>query len=234
MGRDLVSEIIPDDGSINLDSLRDDISDRAHELADNAVIYYSDCTDIIAQYESDPRADTDSADHMGQTFKPSEWQEAKTAYAYWIARSIIEAEAIETVDAIGEAVETLTDELDKLAVEYDADSFRLSAYCPHGWAAHNRESAEGTCFWVSRQLDGCNSVAVPVCGMWVSFTWEPSTDARTGKSGVKTMNSAVKRAIAAYREAIARQAAMPESERWRMGAEIKMLKAKAYVEMECR
>jgi len=46
------------------------------------------------------------------------------------------------------------------------------------------------------------------------------------------MTNTVKKAIAAYREAITLQAHMPTNEQWKMSAEIKRLKAVAYIEME--
>jgi hypothetical protein len=174
--RNLVDEIVRhelDNGAIDLDAIRDAINERASNAADNDCIYYHWCEEIISQYESDPRADTDTADEMGYTFKPSEYLEAMQVYAYGIARSFIEAEASGIVDEIEEAVDWL-EGCDKLPEDVTRDDFKLTADCPHGWAAHDYEEDNGACFWVSRQLDGCNAIAVPVAGVWVSYTWEPS------------------------------------------------------------
>jgi len=173
IGRDVVSDALPQDGTIDIEALREEVGDRAHEAADSACIYYHHCLDIISDYESDPRADTDTADDCGGTFKPSQWQEAAQAYAFWIARGVIAAEADAAIDEIEEAIDHLSDALAGLPAPPDADvdDYRLTAQCPHGWAAHDREDSEGACFWTSRQLDGCNAIAVPVAGMWVSYTW---------------------------------------------------------------
>lgn len=45
-------------------------------------------------------------------------------------------------------------------------------------------------------------------------------------------SAATERAMRDYREAVQRQSKLPEDERWKMGAEIKRLKAAAYAEME--
>jgi hypothetical protein len=166
--KSLVADLIRGD-RLDLDQLRDDISEAADTAADNACIYYHWCEEIISRYESDPRADTESADNMGGKYKPSEYQQAMQVYAYGIARSIIEAEACELIDELEQAEEHLTDVLNFPASGFP---FHLSADCPHGWAAHDREDDHGACYWVSRQLDGCNAVAVPAAGVWLSYTWE--------------------------------------------------------------
>jgi len=149
------------------------------DAAESACIYTHACADIIAHYDGDPRADTDSADDMGGEFKPSQYREAMQCYAHFIARSIIEAEAFALVDELDEAQEHLASVLSPL-VDADESAFRLSRDCPHGWAAHDREDGpelsdrHGACYWVSHQLDGCNAVAVPAAGVWLSYTWEPA------------------------------------------------------------
>jgi len=164
---------LPDDGKLDVDALEDNLCEYVDSATDSVCIYYHDCEDIISRYETDSNADTDSADDMGQTFKPSEYREAMTAYAYWIARSVIDANAHEIVGEIREAVDELESELAELNVDVVGE-YRISRDCPHGWSAHDRENGNGACLWVSRQLDGCNAVAVPVAGMWVSYTWEPA------------------------------------------------------------
>jgi len=173
IAENVVADCLPMDGTLDVDTLEDDIGEHVDSATDSACIYYHDCADIISHYETDPAADTDSADDMGQTFKPSEYQQAMVAYAYWIARSVIDANAREIVGEIREAVDELESELAALNVDV-VGGYRISRDCPHGWAAHDRENGNGACLWVSRQLDGCNAVAVPVAGMWVSYTWEPA------------------------------------------------------------
>jgi hypothetical protein len=169
--KSLVADLIRGD-RLDVNQLLDDMCEEVDAAADNVCVYYSCCEEIISRYESDPRADTDSCDDMDTMFKPSEYQKAMQAYAFWIARSIIEAEACELVSELEEARDHLALALATVGPTPPSSDFRLSADCPHGWAAHDREDDHGACFWVSRQLDDCNAVAVPAAGVWLSYTWE--------------------------------------------------------------
>lgn len=172
----IVAELVYDHDTLDdLSDLRDAVSDMAYERADSAVIYFHWAEEIISKYENHPSADCDSADDCGGTFKPSEYRQAMTAYAYGIARSVIEAEASEAIDAIEEAADELRDELAKLGQAPDDSDIRVTADCPHGWAAHNYETELGACVWKSRQLDGCNAIAIKSGRVWLSYTWEPET-----------------------------------------------------------
>jgi hypothetical protein len=170
--KSLVADLIREGDQLDLDQLRDDIGEHAFTAAENACTYYPWCEEIISRYESDPRADTDSCDDMSTAFKASDYRQAMAAYAFGIARSIIEAEACELVSELEEARDHLALALATVGPTPPSSDFRLSADCPHGWAAHDREDDHGACFWVSRQLDDCNAVAVPAAGVWLSYTWE--------------------------------------------------------------
>lgn len=179
--KDIAKSLLADciDGDrLDLRKLREGIYERSFDAADSACIYTHACADIIAHYESDPRADGDEADHIGESYKPSQYREAMQCYAHFIARSIIEAEACELIEELELASEHLTTVLAALSplvpVAGIEDAFRLSRDCPHGWASHNREDEAGACYWLSRQLDGCNAVAVPAAGVWLSYTWDPA------------------------------------------------------------
>lgn len=158
----------------DIDDIREAISERSHDAADSACIYYHACEEIISRYETDSRADTDTADDCGYTFKPSEYLNAMQAYAFSIARSIIECEAHTLADDLESALDDITNAVfaNSARQHITTNDIRLSADCPHGWAAHNREDDSGVCYWLSRQLDGCNAVAMPVAGVWLSYTWE--------------------------------------------------------------
>jgi len=177
IAKSLIADLL-DDASLDLAALREGVYKRSFDAAESACIYTHACADIIAHYESDPRADTEGADD-GATYQPSRHREAMQHYAHFIARSIIEAEAFALVDELDEAQEHLVDALAPL-VDADESDYRLSRDCPHGWAAHDREDGpelsdrHGACYWVSHQLDGCNAVAVPAAGVWLSYTWEPA------------------------------------------------------------
>jgi hypothetical protein len=172
--------VVSQKSSVDIDALRDAVSEGAHQSAEDACIYHHHCEDIISRYEGDPRAEADGADdETGATYKPSEYRAAMGAYAYHIARSIIEAEAYALIDEIDEAVDTLADIMNNhnderlLRGAIDTpEKVRITTDCPHGWAAHDYENNDGACFWVSRQLDGCNAVAIPAAGVWLSYTWE--------------------------------------------------------------
>lgn len=174
IAKSLIADVL-EDGPLNLDKLREDISESACEAAESACTYTHNCADIIAQYENDSRADADSADDMGSTFTPSQYREAMQCYAHSIARSIIEAEAEVLLDELEDANQHLAHVLALAGLDVGEDAFRLSRDCPHGHAAHNHEDEHGACYWVSGQLDGCNAVAVPAAGVWLSYTWEPAS-----------------------------------------------------------
>lgn len=169
----IIADCLPADGKLDVRELERQIDDMAHSAAESACTYYHHCEDIISRYESDAAADTESADAMGREYKPSEYRQAMTDYAFWIARSVIDSNARDIISEIENAAEALESELDSLGVEYDSADFRISTNCLHGWASHNRENELGACFWVSRQLDGCNAVSIPVSGMWLTYTWNP-------------------------------------------------------------
>ena len=163
--------------TLDLDTLREEAQEDANQAADNAVIYNSDALTIINEYASHPAASDaeDNADSSGQTFKPSDWQAAQTAYAYWIALAVIETKISEALDDLEAKANHLLEWLDaNLTSEAPtAEDLTLSRNCPHGWAAHDREDVEGTHFWTSGQVDELNAVAIRAeCGLWLSYTWK--------------------------------------------------------------
>jgi hypothetical protein len=163
---------------INIDDIRDAIAERADQAADDACIYFSHCSEIIDRYENDKRADIESADDIGTTYKPSEYLNAMRDFAFGIARSIIAAEAYELADELESALDEICSAVfAKTEIRHiTVADIRLSADCVHGWAAHNFENDAGVCFWLSQQLDGCNAVAMPAAGVWLSYTWEPTAE----------------------------------------------------------
>jgi len=166
----IVADMLPTDGKFDLDHMEEELDEYVFSAAESACIYYHWCADIISRYESE--GDTESADDMGKLYKPSEYQQAMADYAFWIARSVIDSNVREILDEIRESADELESELAAMGIEFDG--LRISRDCPHGWAAHNRENENGGCYWLSRQLDGCNAIAFPVAGVWLSHTWEPA------------------------------------------------------------
>lgn len=182
--RNCLSDVIYDVETLDLDKLREDAQEAAWSAADNACIYYSHCLDIIRDYESDSRADPECLDDS-KTYKASEWQEAVQAYAFAIAYSVIQAEVSELLGKVEESAESLVDVVNELLSDdsIDASDLRVSLSCPHGWASHDLENEDGVHLWTSRQLDGCNAVAVDAGPFWLSYTWTPESDESQEDSG---------------------------------------------------
>ena len=172
-GTSCVGEAIYGIDKLDLDKLREDVSDRVYQDAENACIYTHDCMDIIRDYEREHGDDAD--DTSGKEYKASEWQEAMQAYAYGVAVNAIRHYADEALDKIEEMADLLIDEI-PACFGADRDDLRVSLQCPHGWAPHDREDNDGICFWVSKQLDGCNAVAVDAGALWLSYTWTPADE----------------------------------------------------------
>ena len=148
-----------------------DFTDRAHEEADSAVIYHTDALDIIRQYENHDAAP--DQDESGAEYRADQWQEAATAWAYQIARAVIEhAARRHLLDAAAAMSEVLD-----MAPEDAGPTPALDTECPHGWAPHDAEEDKqsGTLYlWESAQLDGLNGASIKVHGLdlWISATWE--------------------------------------------------------------
>lgn len=167
---DCINDAIYGTGTLDLDALRDGVEDLISSAADNACIYNSDCFEIISGYERDaPNAEDMTG---GLTYKAEEWQQAMCAYAYAVAYTVISQNVHSLIDDIEQAADDLRDAAEAHGLEDPADP-RVSSDCPHGWAAHDREDAKGTCFWSESNLEGCRAVARKVAGIWLSFTWTP-------------------------------------------------------------
>ncbi len=156
--------------TLDLDALRDNAEEQASYAADSVCTYTSACLDIISDYERE----ADGAEDMtgGDTYKAADWQKAMCAYAYAIAYTVISRNVHDLLEEIEQAADDLRDAAESHGLEDPADP-RISADCPHGWAAHDREDAAGTCFWTQGKLEGCRAVARKVAGIWLSYTWTP-------------------------------------------------------------
>jgi len=87
----------------------------------------------------------------------TEWEEARRAYAGALAYTAYSSIWEQTKQELIEAVEQF--ESDATDFGCSEPVISLSTSCLHGWAAHNREDADGTMYFESRQLDGCNGLA---------------------------------------------------------------------------
>jgi hypothetical protein len=172
LAKDILQESAWDKTSFDRREFEEEISDRSHDSAESACIYYHQCFEIISDYERHDAAPNES--EMGGTYRADQYQEAAQAWAYEIASAVISYEAHQLLDEAEEARDDLVSTLDHLEVDYDEDDIRVGRDCPHGWAAHDREDSDGVYYWVNRQVDGLNSVAVEGGGLWFSFTWDPA------------------------------------------------------------
>ena len=167
---DCINDAIYGTDTLDLDALRDGAEELTSSAADNACTYNSDCLEIINRYERDAPDAEDMAG--GDTYKAADWQQAMCAYAYAVAYTVISQNVHSLIDDIEQAADDLRDAAEARGLE-DPAGPRISSDCPHGWAAHDREDAEGTCFWTEGNLEGCRAVARKVAGVWLSYTWTP-------------------------------------------------------------
>ena len=138
--------------------------------------YYGQQDDVVNEYERE--FGNDAEDLIGEkTYKATEWQEAKTAYAYAIAYTAHSSYFSTAKQELIEAVEEFPgDAQTELELE-DRPQVTFSTTCIHGWAAHNRELLDGTMIFESRQLDGCNGMAREIGSVWISCCVEASVEA---------------------------------------------------------
>jgi len=158
--------------TLDIDTLRATAQDLAFSAADSATTHTSDCYAIINRYETEAGNDVDDL-CGGATYSAPDWRDAMTAYAFAIARVIIDRQVGEALQEIDTAADLLAD----AAAEYgapDIDEPRISLDCPHGWAPHEKED-NGMLYWTESDLEGCRAVAIQAGGIWLSYTWTPAT-----------------------------------------------------------
>jgi len=185
----IISDWLPratEQHGLDFDKLRDDVSDQAHEAADRACIYFSECEKIIDEYETHHYADPDSYGADEGEFSASQWRDAMQRYAYFIAVSVLERLLHDALDEIEEAAEELVDTINELRGDEEGQpghdepievaNLKASIDCPYGWAAHSRELSDGTHIWEHGQLDGLNGAAVVSTGVWLYVAWERGSD----------------------------------------------------------
>jgi hypothetical protein len=130
--------------------------------------YYNQQDEVISRYESD--FGQEAEDIAGeQTYKASEYQQALTAYAYAIAYIGFSQYLAEAKDELKQAVADFANDAALHLVLDEEPMIQVSSSCIHGWASHNRETADGLMIWESGQLDGCNGAAIKTdSGLWLS------------------------------------------------------------------
>jgi hypothetical protein len=152
-----------------------------HQDADNACIYTHHCLQIIDDYENDPAVPSES-EFGGKEYRSDQWRDAVQAWAYEVAAAVIGSKVHDLINEISDKADALRDALDALdatagADDADRDTIQTTTDCPHGWAAHDREDSEGIHYWVSRQVDGLNAIAIQAGPVWLSYTWDPAAAA---------------------------------------------------------
>ncbi len=153
------------------DAFAEALRERAASLAENACTYHADCAHIITRYDSDV-TEAETADFTSeQRFSPGEWEKAMEAYAYAVARVILEREAGELAEAAEELAGELTETAEKEGADMSELEIGIARDCPYGWSSHNYETANGVCVW--RNIEGSRALAVAVSGVWLHVIWTP-------------------------------------------------------------
>ena len=184
MSREITSRV-QDDLSEQLSGKTGSAADLRHEIEtlehdfdfDGYAPYTSQEIEVINELENEYHQEAEEL-CGDQTFKVTEWEQARRVYAGWLAYAAYSAIWEQTKQELIEAIEQF---------ETDAESFgcvdpviSLNTTCIHGWAVHDRENADGMMFFESRQLDGCNGLSCQVAGVWLSVCFDPGVDSPKG------------------------------------------------------
>jgi hypothetical protein len=154
--------------------LRHEIERLEHEFDfDSFAPYTHQETDVISELEKEYWRDAE--DICGEkTYKATEWEQARRAYAGALAYTAYSAVWEQTKQELIEAIEQFESDAQDAGCDEPVISLALS--CVHGWAAHDREDSDGTMYFESGQLDGCNGLARQVSGVWMSVCFTPDVD----------------------------------------------------------
>ena len=155
--------------------LRHEIETLDHDFDfDSFAPYTREENDIINDLEKEYWRDAE--DICGdKTYKATEWEEARRAYASALAYTAYSSIWEQTKQELIEAIEQFeSDALDSKCP--DTPVISLSMSCIHGWAAHDREDSDGTMYFESGQLDGCNGLAFQSNGVWMSVCFTPEVE----------------------------------------------------------
>lgn len=159
----------PDDVLRAIDDLEEDFD------AESYCPYYSQQDEVIRDYERDFGEEAEDI-CSGTEYKASDWQQAKTAYAYAIAYCAFTSYFYRAKEAIKESIEEFVDDVNRELEPTDEVQIQITTRCTYGWAAHDRELSDGTMIFESRQLDGSNGMERNINGIWVSTCFEPKKE----------------------------------------------------------
>ncbi len=155
--------------------LRHQIERLEHDFDfDSFAPYSHEETDIINDLEKEYWRDAE--DICGEkTYKATEWEEARRAYAGALAYTAYSSVWEQTKQELTEALEQFESDATASGCP-DTPIISLSLSCVHGWAAHDREDEDGTMYFVSGQLDSCNGLAREFAGVWLSVCFTPEAE----------------------------------------------------------
>ena len=179
-----IRERVANDLAEQLSGKRGSAADLRHEIEqlehdfdfDSYAPYSCQENDVINELESDYWQDAEEL-CGDKEYKATEWTEARRAYAAALAYTAYSSIWEQAKQELIEAIEQFeSDALDSKCP--DTPGISLSMTCVHGWSAHDRED-EGTMYWESGQLDGCNGLAHQANGVWMSVCFTPDADTST-------------------------------------------------------
>lgn len=155
--------------------LKHEIETLDHDFDfDSFAPYRHEEDEVISELEKEYYRDAE--DFLGgTTYKATEWEEARRAYASALAYSAFSSLWEQAKQELIETIEQF--ESDAQDSGCDDPVITLALSCIHGWAAHDREDEDGTMYFVSRQLDGCNGLARQFNGVWMSVCFTPESEA---------------------------------------------------------
>jgi hypothetical protein len=145
---------------------------------DSACIYNHHALEYVSRLESEW---SDQIEESDVTYPAHEWLTAAHDYAVLLLQPATSQAMYERAQKVSERIEEFTDTV--LELDGDPDGATVSGDCDHGWAVHNRETAEGVMVWSDEPgyynpelLEGeLLAVAHRVArGCWLNICWEPA------------------------------------------------------------
>lgn len=154
--------------------LRDEIESLEHDFDfDSYASHTHEENETISELEKEYWRDAE--DILGETtYKATEWEAARRAYAGALAYTAYSSLWEQSKQELIESIEQF--ESDAIDSGCNEPVISLSLSCIHGWASHEREDENGTMFFESRQLDGCNGLARQLSGVWFSVCFVPNAE----------------------------------------------------------
>lgn len=167
-------------GFLDVNDVVSAIEDIESEFdGDSYCPYYSQQDDVINDYERE--FGNDAEDICGdKQYSATDWQQAKTAYAYAIAYTAFGYYFSEAKQELIDGIQEFIVDVDiELGTVNNTPHIQLNSSCTHGWASHDRELSDGTMVFESGQLDGSNGMERQIGSVWVSCCVDRATENET-------------------------------------------------------